>query len=169
MGAELAKLGLYQRTDKKSKVYYANRLDYGFSVKRRGEDGKYIQRTNQATGLPIMNGLGEPQFIEEPVMFRRWQPRFNEIGYWCIYEVTSYTPKHIAEELEKMAKSPKTQVMTEKAFIEYTNPALAKHMEETADLEEERKMLNEDVAKAKAEKSKLEDEIAKLKQKAGVK
>jgi len=169
MGAELAKLGTYPKSDKKNKVYYVNRLDYGFSVPKVDGDGKKIQRTNTATGLPITNGRGEPEFFEEPVMFQRWQDRFTETGYWSVYEVTSNTPKVIAEKLEEMAKSPKAQVMSEKAFIEFTNPALAKHIAETSDLEEEKKMLNEDVAKAKAEKSKLEEEIARLKQKAGVK
>ncbi|MBN1294366.1 MAG: hypothetical protein JXB48_21195 [Candidatus Latescibacteria bacterium] len=168
MGAELATLGTYPKRDKKNKVYYVNRLDYGFSVRVYGDDGKPKQKKNSVTGLPITNSIGEPEFVEQSVMFMRWQPRFSEIGYWCIYEVTPETPKSISDELERMAKSKDHQVMTEKAFIEHTNPALARHISETSDLEIEKQMLSEDVEKAKKEKNKLEDEIARLKQKAGV-
>jgi SMC interacting uncharacterized protein involved in chromosome segregation len=169
MGANYAALGTFPKADKKNKVYYVNRLNFGFSVKRKGPDGKLLQRTNMATGLPVMNSRGEPEFIEDPVMFNQWVARFNELGYWSVYEVTPNTPKEIADELKRMAESKDHQVMDEKAFIKFSNPALAKHLDETAEMEAERKMLEEDVEKAKKEKTRLEDEINRLKQKAGVK
>lgn len=167
MGADLAALGTFPKTEKGSKVYYVNRLRFGFPVKKYGEDGKPVQRTNQATGLPITNGRGEPEYYEEAVMFNQWQPRFTDLGYWCVYEVKKETPKHIAETLKRMANSSKSQIMSEKKFIEHTNPALARHLDETRELSEEHKMLQDDVEKARNEKSKLLNEIDRLKKKAG--
>lgn len=176
MSVAHAALGIYPKKDKKNKIYYVNRNSFGFSVRKTGDDGKLVPRVNLATGLPIMNGRGEPEFIEETVMFQQWHQKFNELGYWCVYEVTKETPKAIADELEKMANSKQSQVMSEKAFVEFSNPALAQHMAETEEMKIEKNRLVDDVANAKneiraakEEKSKLEDEIARMKQKAGIK
>jgi hypothetical protein len=176
MSVAHAALGVYPKKDKRNKVYYVNRNNHGFSVRKTGEDGKPIPRVNLATGLPIMNGRGEPEFIEEAVMFQQWHSKFQELGYWCVYEVTKETPKIIADELERMANIKTSQIMSEKAFIEFSNPALAQHMAETAEMQKEKERLADDIANAKnemraakEEKNKLEDEIARLKQKAGIK
>jgi len=169
MGAELATLGTYPKANKKDKVYYANQLNYGFSVKVYDENGRPKIRRNPTTGQELTDGKGEPQYIEEPVMFTQWHTRFTDLGYWSVYVVTSDTPKQIADEVERMAQSNKHVVMTEKAFIQKTNPALAKHLEQADNLHKEREQLSSEVAAAREEKNKLELEISRLKQRAGIK
>lgn len=161
MGLEQAALGLYNKSDKKNKVYYVNRKKFRFSVPKLDDKGKKVQKTNPANGLPAYNGRGEPEYLEDAIQFVQWHGRFTSLGYWSTFEVTKNTPKAIAEILEEQAKNPKSEIMSEEAFIKMTNP----HMLETVKANE---ALEKELETLKAEKSKADEEIERLKKKAGI-
>lgn len=161
MARNLSELGLYPKSAPKNKVYYVNRLNYGFSYPACDASGKKIPKTNPNTGLPLVSARGEPEFVEVSVQFKNWLTRFTEYGYWSVYEVTPETEKTLAEELKKSADSHTSEVKDEKAFIKYTNPNMLREVEEKEALQKE----NEDL---KAQKTRADEEIARLKQKAGI-
>lgn len=162
MGIEQAALGLYKKSDKKNKVYYVNRKKHRLPVPCLDANGKPIQKTSPTTGLPIFNARGEPEYKEDYLQFATWQGRFTSLGYWSIYEVKKETPKTIADFLEVQAKSDKSEIMSEEAFIKATNPVMLETFKVNKDLEDE-------VTRLRDEKSKADAEIERLKQKAGIK
>jgi len=169
MGIKHAALGVYPKQNLSDKVYYANRMNMPFSYHLKGEDGKFIPHKNPMTGEPRRNGRGEIEHRHETVMFTRWITTFSDVGYWCVFVVNKDTPKELANALEEAAVSKKSEIMSEKAFLEFSNPVLAKHLSDTDNLSKEKEKLERDVAVIRAEKGKLEDEINRLKQKAGIK
>jgi hypothetical protein len=168
MGAELAKLGRYAKTNPKSKVYYVNRLNYPFTVVVKDDKGKPQAEMNPLTNQQKIDKKGMPVFQEHTVMFTQWITRFTDLGYWSIFEVLPSTPKFIAEALKESAKSRTSEIMDEKKFIEHTNPALAEYISENDKLKEENELISIDVEDKKKELSSLEEQIEKLKKKAGV-
>lgn len=162
MGLEQAALGLYNKSDKKNKVYYVNRKKHRLPIPAVDEKGKPVQKTNPVNGLPLFNARGEPEYKEDYIQFDTWHGRFTSLGYWSIKEVTKDTPKHIAAFLEKKAKDKTCEIMDEEAFIKMTNPHMLETVKANAALEKELEEL-------KAEKSKADAEIERLKEKAGIK
>lgn len=157
MGTELAALGIYQKADKKNKVYYVNRKNHRFPIPKLDENGKKIPKTNAVTGNPIFNGRGEPEYHEESIGFSPWYSRFTALGYWSVFEVKKDTPKIIADALAACAASKKSEIMSEEAFIEMTNPNMLAEIKRSTELEKEVTILREG-------KSKADEEIARLKQ-----
>jgi hypothetical protein len=163
--SSLAAVGKYP-SSKGEKVYYVNRLRYGFSIPKIGPDGKRIPRVNMATGLPLSNGRGEPEFIEETLEFKSWRSKFTDLGYWSVYVVKPDTPKLIAEELAAMAKAPNSEIMDEKTFIKHTNPLMLEAMEER---DTELEALRKQVESEKQARTKADEELARIKQRNGIK
>jgi hypothetical protein len=122
------------------KVFYVRRYSHVFFVKKKDANGKFLQRTNQVTGLPINNASGEPELIEQAVEFTRWKTRFTQDGYVSVFVVKPDTDKDIVAELEKDAKDRGSEIMDEKTFIKTVNPELAERMEQD---EKTQKLLGE--------------------------
>lgn len=162
--ARLAELGIYKKHGTKNKVYYVNRMKFSFSFRKIDESGKPIPRVNPNTGMPITNSRGVPEFVEESIDFKPWRTRFTDLGYWCTYEVTPDTDPLLAKELEDMAKSRKSEVMSEKAFVEYTNPYLGEQWGELEKTKEELETLKKERDDLKRAKSVADEELAKIKQ-----
>lgn len=158
MSAKLAELGMMKKKSIKNKMYYVNRKSFAFSFPKM-VNGERVKKVNPHTGLAQVNGRGEPEYVEETVMFKPWRTRFTDLGYWSVYEVTPETDSFLAKELEEMAKANNSEVMSEKKFLEHTNPMLGENFDELETLRKE----NEEI---KSAKSKADEEIARLKQKA---
>jgi len=168
MGYEHASLGLYPKMNKSDKVYYYNAMSHSFDIPKVDEKGEKIIRTNPVNGNPVYEGNGVPVYYLDNIRFKPWQTKFSELGYWCVYVVTKDTPKNIAQFLEDQANSSGNAIKNEKAFINFINPMLSQHMDETAALEAEKEKLRREIDEAKAEKGGLDNEIARLKKKAGI-
>ena len=146
--------------EKGEKVYYVRLYGYSFMVKKLDANGKPIQRTNPATGLPIFTQSGEPEFIEQSFEFTKWKSRFTQDGYVSVYLVNKDTDPQTAAFLEASAKDRKSEIMDEEAFIKTVNPELWEKMESDRKLES---LLGEKDGAIKN----LNDEIARLKSKLG--
>jgi hypothetical protein len=145
---------------KNEKVYYVRLYGYSFVIKKLDANGKPIQRTNQATGLPIYGQNGEPEFIEQTIDFDKWKTRFTQDGYVSVYVVKPTTSKLISDELEKAANDRGNEIMSESEFIKSVNPELYEQMEKDRQIET---TLGEKDQKINS----LLDEVAKLRSKLG--
>lgn len=156
--------GLYPKKSKKNKVYYVRAMHYAFSMFKLDTEGKKIPLTNQVTGQPLTLPTGEAQFVTETIEFKPWKTRFSNDGYVCIYEVTSETPKIIADELARDAADRKSpHIMDEETFIKTTNPDLYDQMKADA---EAQKTIEEKDAKITAQQAEI-DRLKERLQKSG--
>jgi hypothetical protein len=126
--------GVFKKKDKKNKMYYAPMHQYHFSVPKLDDKGNKIPAMGPG-GQPRQLPDGSTEYVHETFQFKPWKQQFSDNGYWCVFEVTPETPKHVAEELEKDAKARNCTIMDEAAFIKATNPDLAEHMKTEAEHE----------------------------------
>lgn len=146
--------------DRGEKVYYVRLYGYAFMVKKLDANGKPIQRSNPATGLPIFTQSGEPEFIEYSAEFTKWKSRFTQDGYVSVYLVKKDTDPQIAAFLEAAAKDRKSEIMDEDTFIKTVNPELWEKMESD-------KKLDALIGEKDSKITSLTDEISRLKAKLG--
>ena len=141
---------------KEERVFYIRKYAHTFPVKALDQNGKPIQKTNPATGMPIYLPNGDPEFIEKFHDFKPWKTKFCADGYVAVFVITKDTDKRVIEAVEKEARDRGSEVMDEKTFIASVNPELAARI---AEEEASEKLLGEKDGEIKA----LSDEVAALK------
>lgn len=162
-------MGVYPKKDGET-VYYTMYRGHRFTLPRLDAKNKPIQQTNPQTGAPLFDGLGKPVFFEDSFSFIPWRDRFTEIGYCSVFIVDGNTPKHVAAELKKDSEDRKSMILSEKAFLEMTNPDLAARLPELESKDVEIAELKAKLAKGGSTVDKeviksLQDENAELKKK----
>ena len=133
------------------RVYFApKKAGLSFFIKTRGEDGKYIQKTN-AMGQPMFSG-NRPVYMETQLEFTPLPTQLGKPAN-CEFVLKAEDPLYedIFKELERMKLDRTSPVMDQKMFEEWQNPEAYKANDKLAKANDTIRSQKEEIAKLRAE------------------